>query len=391
MKQSGYIIVYKGFTMGENNKKSNYLVDFWNGERFPSQQGKFRAICIGLSVVHLILMIYFFVIGHEIVGAYNIFSSIYYLVSGIAIGKNDNFFKIFLETYIEITVYAVFATILCGWNMGFMLYIIALCPVSFFITYTIPGRQRNLTTPFIFSFLSLVIFIWTKVYIDASGTIDYGISDKQIRVCYNFNCIVTFMVIMILSALFAMEIRAKEKELEARNAELTDISSVDPLTKLLNRRTMDVCLEKAVNKVKSTGELFTVIIGDIDNFKKVNDVYGHNIGDDVLKMVAKTIREALPNDGILCRWGGEEFLILLSMKEDEAIPIIENVRKEVSEGRVLVEKKEGDIELGVTMTFGMSEYIHGFTIEKVISIADDNLYAGKEHGKNRVVHSKTVI
>lgn len=371
---------------------SSYIKDVWRGEKYPSEEGKFRVILYALGLVHLILFTYFLLINSQIIAIYNVFSAIYYLVSAIAIKKGTNFFHTFVAAFFEIVLYSSVVTVLCGWNLGFAMYIIALCPVSFFTTYALPGRSRSFVAPTVFSAICITSFIITKTYVDRIGAIlTLNIAAEQVRFIYNFNCFVTFGAIIFFSALFALEIGAKEKELEKQNSELADISSVDPLTKLLNRRTMDVCLDEAVKNIKKTGELFTIAIGDIDNFKMVNDIHGHNVGDDVLKMVAKTIRETLPDKGILCRWGGEEFLILLRMPEIDAVPIIESVRYAVSQQYVDVEKPDGDIKLGVTMTYGVSQYIHGFPIEKVISIADENLYKGKANGKNRVVHSKTEI
>lgn len=387
-----YGVYIWGLYMGKIKETVNFFKAIWKGEKFPTEQGKFRFICAFFGLVHIGFLIYFLAIGYMFVGLYNVFAAVYFFINTIVIKKNDDFLGIFIGTFAEVTLFSAMVTILCGWNMGFMLYVIALCPVSFFVSYVIPGRKTAFTGPFIFSAILLVIFVGTKFFIDIKGPIFLkNIHPKAVLLIYNINCIVIFIFIFVMSAFFALEIRAKERELEKQNIELADISSIDPLTKLLNRRTMDICLEEAVKKVKSSGELFTLAIGDIDNFKKVNDVYGHNVGDDVLVMVAKTIRQTLPDKGILCRWGGEEFLILIRDTEENTIPIIEKVRDAVSKQRVLVERQEGDMELGVTMTYGVCQYIHGFSIEKVISIADDNLYIGKENGKNRVVHSQTKI
>lgn len=370
----------------------NYIKDVWNGERFPSQENKFKAICIALGVVHLYLTVFFFIANFSIIALYNVFSAVYYITSGTAIKKSTNFFKLFMATYIEVTAYAALLTILIGWNYGFMLYVIALCPVSFFMTYALPGRKRTLSTPAILSLASLIVFITTRIHWETRGPIlTQTVPMKMITFSYNSNCIITFVSIIIMSAFFAQEIRSQEKELEKQNTQLTSISSVDPLTKLYNRRSMDKFLDEAVSTVKENGQLFTITIGDIDNFKMVNDIHGHNVGDDVLVMVARTIKETLPEKSKLCRWGGEEFLILLPVPEADAIPVIESVRYAISQKLVPVEKKDGYLNLGVTMTFGMSQYIHGFNIEKVISIADENLYKGKANGKNRVVSSKTQI
>jgi len=374
------------------NDTISYLKQMWNGERFPSDKAKFTFISYVLGVVHIILSVIFFYLSYLFLGCYHFLTAYFYIVTMTVWLKNDKYFRALTCAYVEILLTSCLMTVTLGWNWGFPMYIIAICPVSFFVSYSLPGMARTLNKPFIFSSISTVVFIFLKVFV--SIVPPYAPLDQYVKLTahmYMFNCLLTFVSIIIFSAMFALEIRTKEIELEKHNKVLTDISSIDPLTKLLNRRSMGECLDLAVDKVKTTGELFTLAIGDIDNFKMVNDVHGHNVGDDVLKMVASTIRETLPKNAILCRWGGEEFLVLLRKTETEAISDIEAVRYAISQKSVKVEKPDGYIDLGVTMTFGMSQYIHGFTIDQVISLADENLYKGKANGKNRVVHSKTVL
>ena len=377
--------------MGKSGKIS-ILKQMLTGEKLPTDKEKFLIICYALGAIHLILSVVMFSVSRLYLGGFNFLSSYFYIVTLTVWLRDEKYYRTFISAFVEILLSSCLMTIDLGWGWGFSMYIIAICPVSFFISYSIPGMVRSLKKPIIFSSISMVIFIALRIFCNYNPAL-YPLDNHIILnvYIYLFNCLLTFISIILFSSLFALEIRSKEIELEKHNKELTDMSSVDPLTKLLNRRSMGECLEIAVNKVKTTGELFTLAIGDIDNFKMVNDVHGHNVGDDVLKMVANTIRSSLPDKSILCRWGGEEFLILLRKPEAEAIPDIEAVRYALTQVTTKVEKPEGDIDLGVTMTFGMSQYITGFTIDQVIAVADENLYKGKSNGKNRVVHSKTVI
>lgn len=374
------------------NSTLKYLKDMWNGDAFPSEKTKFNAICYALAAIHLILTIIFFALGYKLVGIYFCLTIYLYVITLTVMLRSERYYHVFIIAYSEISVTSVLLTWFFGWNWGFMMYIIALCPVSFFVTYSLTGVKRTLSRPLIFSAISLVLFSSTRIACSYVEPFYNDYADTTVATTmYMLNCFITFITIMAFSILFSLDVRCKEKILETQNEELSDISSIDPLTKLLNRRAMGQCLETAVNQTKKTGELFSLTIGDIDNFKMVNDVHGHNVGDDVLKMVASTIRENLPEKAILARWGGEEFLILTRKSEADSIPDIEAIRYAISQQTVKVEKPDGYIDLGVTMTFGISQYIHGFTIDQVISLADENLYKGKSNGKNRVVHSKTAI
>lgn len=375
------------------SRASKYIKQFWNGERIPSAEDKFSIICCALAVVHALLVLMFYILGLPLMSIYNIFSAGYYGFTCRKMVKAGEYSKVFYLSYFEILIFSSFTTLLIGWDWGFMLYVIAISPVSYFITYTLPTkRKRTMTRPVSFSILAMVVYVTIRgITYNYPMLAAVSISDTLVRFVNQCNSVITFVSITLFAILFSLEITNKEKELEKQNGKLTDMSSIDPLTGLLNRRSMSTYLEEAVASVKSTGTLFSLAIGDIDNFKMVNDIHGHNAGDDVLIMVANTIKETLPENAVLCRWGGEEFLILLPLVEVDAVPIIESVRYAITKVSTKVEKPEGNIDLGVTMTFGVSQYIHGFSIDKIISIADENLYKGKEHGKNRVVHSKTVV
>ena len=383
-----------GFNLsGENKTKFQLLKDVWTGDFFPSEKQKFRLICFSLGLIHFLLVVFFFVIGYGIIAVYNIFSAIYYLTAAVSMNNNGRFFGLFVGGFIEIVFFGASASLLCGWEYGFGLYMIALAPVSFFICYTSDNNKKhNLTLPAIFTLLTMIFFSGSKILCDRLGALyPQKVAPEMVTLAYYFNVVVTFFSIFVFAIFFSLDIGKKEKELEKQNMALADISSIDPLTKLYNRRKMDKFLDEAIEHTKKHGDLFTITIGDIDNFKMVNDIHGHNVGDEILMIVAKTMKESLPADATICRWGGEEFLILIKKPEVDTVPIIEAVRYAISQVTVPVEKPTGTIDIGVTMTFGVNQYVHGFTIEKVISMADEHLYIGKANGKNRVVHSKTEI
>lgn len=205
--------------------------------------------------------------------------------------------------------------------------------------------------------------------------------DTNLTVSYLANVIVAFLGLMLFSVLFTIEIRQNEIRLEEQYRLLETISSRDPLTGLINRRSMDHSLLEAVEQSKKSGLVFSVILGDIDDFKRVNDTYGHNVGDKVLVQVADMITKNCAEDCRICRWGGEEILIFVPENEIITKGIAEKIRQSIEKIRVETETDT----VSVTMTFGMTEYSPGLPLNKLVSIADNRLYYGKEHGKNQVV------
>lgn len=378
---------------GSLRKSINNIRDYWNGDKLISSNTKFTGICYGLGVLHLVFAVLFFILKYIIIGLISVLGAYIFICSLTNMLRKDKYYAVYRLAFAEVIFICAFLTVNVGFEWGFMLYLFALCPVSFLLTYSMPGLKRTMTKPFLDSMIALGAYIATKSVMEhITPFSEITAHEKVINAVYIVNCTVTFLTVVAFCIMFSMEIRNKEKELESRNAALSDISSVDPLTKLLNRRSMNECLRIAVEQTKKTGELFTLAIGDIDNFKMVNDIHGHNAGDDVLVTVSNTIKENLPDKSILCRWGGEEFLILIRTPETEAVPYIEAVRSAIARAVTTVEKDHGEkTNLEVTMTFGVSQYMHGFTIDQVVSLADTNLYKGKANGKNRVVHSKTLL
>ena len=157
---------------------------------------------------------------------------------------------------------------------------------------------------------------------------------------------------------------------------LDDMISRDPLTKLLNRRATMV-------RVQNTWEEnnYIIAMGDIDFFKKVNDTYGHDMGDEVLRFVSAQLKDELEKSGFVARWGGEEFLIGFDGTKDDLVEHLKAVT-----GRIRAKVFEsGDKTFSVTMTLGVTIRQPGEEFEDVMNRADALLYEGKTGGRNRIV------
>lgn len=209
-----------------------------------------------------------------------------------------------------------------------------------------------------------------------AGGVDY--------ICKPFNA-----VELIARVKSHLEIKRSHDELKAINIELSKaleenkrLATTDKLTNLYNRHFFLKNLETYRLKAINDNFTFSLIIGDIDDFKKVNDTYGHGIGDYVLASVASIIKQSCRQPDIVCRWGGEEFIVLvLGAKAIEANQLAEKIRTSVE----YYEYEHEGTKLKVTITLGISEYNPMYTTEKNIDLADKALYRGKENGKNRCI------
>ncbi|WP_427981818.1 diguanylate cyclase [Agarivorans sp.] len=180
--------------------------------------------------------------------------------------------------------------------------------------------------------------------------------------------------------------RTRDLELAKESAELLAYS--DPLTQLSNRRAFfdygEQLLEQAYRQQKS----LSLIMVDIDNFKNLNDTYGHALGDQALVAFATTLKNNLRSTDIIARLGGEEFAIMLSnIGEDNAINIAETLRLKVSQ----IELEHEQLSIQFTASFGVVESLPGSSnIDSLLAQADTALYYSKQHGRNKVTAYSTI-
>jgi diguanylate cyclase (GGDEF)-like protein len=174
------------------------------------------------------------------------------------------------------------------------------------------------------------------------------------------------------------QLDAVNETLRERNEELERLSASDSLTGLSNRRILTQRLSEELLRSQRQNHSFTVVMLDVDHFKKYNDAHGHPAGDEVLKRVANILRTSTRAGDCTARYGGEEFAVLLSGKgAEEATQLAERIRERVAEEEFTAGR--------ITISAGIAEFPHhGHTAEAVISSADEALYQAKRDGRNRV-------
>ncbi|MDY0269987.1 diguanylate cyclase [Trichloromonas sp.] len=154
----------------------------------------------------------------------------------------------------------------------------------------------------------------------------------------------------------------------------------DKLTSCLNRHVADTLIREEVEKFVVKSVPFSLLLADVDHFKRINDTYGHQMGDGVLRDVSEVLRRGLRRSDALCRWGGDEFLILLrGTVLDEAKEIAERLRQKVESFALPLL-----LGHGVTVSIGGSGLPPGRSLDRLFAEADSALYAAKATGRNRV-------
>ncbi|MFC1748451.1 GGDEF domain-containing protein [Pseudomonadota bacterium] len=167
--------------------------------------------------------------------------------------------------------------------------------------------------------------------------------------------------------------------LKRKESEITQLMLTDPLTNLPNRRHFEQEVAREHQRSQRLGTPLCLAICDIDNFKLVNDHYGHGAGDDTLVSVAQCIQGAIRETDFAARWGGEEFVIYFANSDlDNSLNVVERLRKTIAD--MHIEKTNSS----VTISIGLAQWAKGDSFVSLIKRADQALYESKENGRNRV-------
>lgn len=235
-----------------------------------------------------------------------------------------------------------------------------------------PMLGITIATTLLSAYLGVCIYL---LYADISilWLADYP-ADTKVRF------LVTLFVIVMVNFFKELSRKANIDDLEGTTRKLEQLAHTDELTGLLNRRAIREKLNYEIKRAERAETPLSIILCDIDHFKKVNDQYGHDIGDEALKRISHCIIKTLRQSDFASRWGGEEFLILLPMtSEAGAFVMAERLRLAIA--ALPINTSSGAIY--VTMSFGLATKQNQLPLDEMIKISDVNLYHAKESGRNQ--------
>lgn len=332
-----------------------------------------------LGLIHVILSIVTLICqSYKLMIANIVFCVIIYTIAPKLI-KKGQLLSVLLGGIFEVIVMVTASILTIGWDAGFQCYLFAAITGSFYFPFIIKGSKRNILS-LVLSVLLIVVFFLNYLLSSMLNPFE-PLSDTWMHLLFIVNSLIALVLMVGFSFLFVWELLSKQKILELQNEQLDELAHKDPLTHLYNRRSMNKKMDERMLELKKTGRRFTLVLGDIDDFKHVNDTYGHDVGDLVLTTIADIISRNVGSQDVVCRWGGEEILIMMNESLESGLLTVEKIRKAVEDN--VCESENGDVR--VTMTFGAAESIPGFTIEHLIQQSDDRLYYGKRNGKNQIV------
>ena len=175
-------------------------------------------------------------------------------------------------------------------------------------------------------------------------------------------------------------VKARTHELKMMNAELDSMTHIDPLTNIYNRRSFEDTLNCLITTNSKVENNYWLALLNIDNFKKINDSYGHNIGDIVIISLAELIKQKLDQNELLGRWNGEEYILLLQQNNKKLAQIVlESIRYDIE--RLVIESDAGEVK--VTVSISVDKYQQE-SLNTSVKNADKGLYQAKVGGKNKI-------
>jgi diguanylate cyclase (GGDEF)-like protein len=272
-------------------------------------------------------------------------------------------------------VYAIFATLQFGWNSGFFFLILSVFPIAFLNVHF--KKTVAIVTGLIVGGLEIGLYLLC-LFVPGIPHLD----NQMLQCTYGTNLVFAVIGLSVIGYYFEKRAGEIEATLVVANKRLTNLAATDPVTNLANRRTMLSRIDQEKAKLEQTGEAFTLIMIDIDNFKDINDEYGHDAGDFVLVNLAAIINFIVRKQDQVARWGGDEFLVFLPETRSEGGRVVaEKIRARILTTPFIYH----EIDIPVTVTLGVSACDTNIGIGNCIRKADLALYTGKQAGKNRVI------
>ncbi len=345
------------------------------------KEGNSNDLAVILRLLSILSILLFFAMIFSVAYIGNVAMTLFLIFAiGIMLGafictyENHTMHGLWLYNTVTL-LYAILLSVFIGWEFFFIPSILVTVLLVFFSI--IIAFRWKVFYAFLCGFITIALAV---IYYFLPLHTAPPLSIKIVMLILNIT--MTFLSFAIVASAFYLKDMKSEEKIIQYNKRLEQLVNTDALTTLWNRRAMNEHLSILVNNYNKYQTDFSVAILDIDFFKKVNDEYGHGMGDFVLKSLSYLLKTFMDEKGHVARWGGEEFLLTFEdMDYDQAIGFMEELRVRIEEQEFAFK----DVKMHLTITAGIEEYHTNIGLDQVLTKADEKLYIGKTSGRNQIV------
>ncbi|HSI49925.1 MAG TPA: GGDEF domain-containing protein [Ideonella sp.] len=348
--------------------------------RSLSQGG--RLIVSGMlmaAIVHAAFVVLFLAAGVTGLALFNVFSCLLYLLMTQLMRQTRWHRLCEVMAGVEVVLHACVASCWLGWDSGFHYYLLLMLP-TLMVSTLVPRRAKWAGAA------ACVLLYLALDLLSHRSPPPQALPDGWLQGLRLFNAAAALSMLAGLSAIYYNLVLRAE-------AGLREMASLDPLTGLLNRRSLTELARHQLEKLNDASaplNALSVLLGDVDHFKAVNDQHGHDVGDQVLRAISQALQSGMRQGDLLGRWGGEEFLVLLPGTELPAARMVAERLRALVQARSLRLPEVATL-LPVSISFGLCQARAGEPLEQAIARADQALYRAKQAGRNRVALADEVL
>lgn len=263
-----------------------------------------------------------------------------------------------------------------GPDFGFQRFYLIFAMIPFILF-----SNKHRTVSVLYSFLNLLLYVFLEnASYNYVFTVDYKYYHPNIASLFSYlNIFIGFATLVLVMWVFDFIITKDEEALVSALQIAEHNAHYDYLTNVYNRRSLSELNKNRMENPSDEKQRFSLIMFDVDNFKRINDTFGHTIGDDVLKGLCLIVTEVVNGSGELARWGGEEFLLFIdNCSLEEAQTLAEKIREKVASSRLIPNHV-------VTISLGVSQQLEKDHFSELLNRVDENMYIAKSKGKNLVI------
>ncbi|WP_395342522.1 GGDEF domain-containing protein [Ningiella sp. W23] len=349
----------------------DHLEDSYKALENQQDMGRFqesmRVVCFAGAIIHILFLFFFAMVGASFMAAINVLSVAVWIGAYLLAHKRDYENSMHLITA-EMYFHAIIASYFVGLDLGFHYY---LWPVMGLLL-AMPANKLKQST-----FICVIVILTFIAVSILFQNVQYGYNLPSIT-NYVFAVNIVFAAFpFVLSVLYLRSTGANNEK------ELFSQANMDALTGTYNRRFVNDLMGSSDNEQRRRSfDNYTLVLGDVDHFKQINDSLGHQLGDQVIEEVAKVLKNKVRDSDIVSRWGGEEFLIILANADTQTTEkVVHKIRHGI--------KNEIDIpevsEIGLSMSFGIASAHRHMSFEETVRQADIKLYQAKAAGRDRIL------